>query len=98
MLEDVHDDDDSAMEVRHGTRSSRAITGMRVDTDKRKAYAGSETASLASSILKYREENGRRYHAYKAGAYFLPNDDVRAISSPSRESFYFIYCLCRMQS
>lgn len=25
----------------------------------------SSTASIASSILKYREENGRTYHAYK---------------------------------
>jgi hypothetical protein len=83
VLEDVHDDGDSAMEVRNGTSPSRAIIGMRVDTDTLQTYAGSETASLASSILKYREENGRRYHAYKAGAYFLPNDDVRAISSPS---------------
>ncbi|KAK0702219.1 S-adenosyl-L-methionine-dependent methyltransferase [Lasiosphaeris hirsuta] len=35
----------------------------------------SETASLASSIYKFREEHGRTYHAYKAGAYFLPNDE-----------------------
>lgn len=28
----------------------------------------SETASLASSILKFRQENGRSYHAYKAGS------------------------------
>lgn len=29
--------------------------------------AGSDTASLRSSILRYREENGRTYHAYKDG-------------------------------
>ena len=36
---------------------------------------GSATTSIGSSILKHREENGRRYHAYKAGKYFLPNDE-----------------------
>ncbi|KAI6765901.1 hypothetical protein HG530_006971 [Fusarium avenaceum] len=38
--------------------------------------AGSDTTSLRSSILQYREENGRTYHAYKDGAYVLPNDEI----------------------
>ncbi|TDZ53090.1 Secondary metabolism regulator LAE1 [Colletotrichum trifolii] len=33
------------------------------------------TASLTSSVLDYPEEYGRRYHAYRAGAYPLPNDE-----------------------
>jgi SAM-dependent methyltransferase len=33
------------------------------------------TASLASSVLNYRYENGRRYHAYRDGQYYLPNDE-----------------------
>ena len=40
---------------------------------------GSETTSLASSILSYRLENGRTYHSYKrdeGAAYWLPNDDT----------------------
>ncbi|RDW73611.1 S-adenosyl-L-methionine-dependent methyltransferase-5 [Coleophoma crateriformis] len=38
---------------------------------------GSSTASLASSILKHREENGRTYHAYKEERnYVLPNDEL----------------------
>ncbi|KAL8388154.1 hypothetical protein RB595_009419 [Gaeumannomyces hyphopodioides] len=37
---------------------------------------GGDSASLASSILKYRVENGRTYHAFKAGAYILPNDEI----------------------
>ena len=91
VLEDVHDDGDSAMEVRNKTHPSRVVTGMHADIDQLQAYAGSETASLASSILKYREENGRRYHAYKAGAYFLPNDDVRTgILTLSRGILFFV--------
>jgi cyclopropane fatty-acyl-phospholipid synthase-like methyltransferase len=31
---------------------------------------------VRSSIYAYKEENGRRYHAYKEGAYFMPNDDA----------------------
>ncbi|PGH23935.1 hypothetical protein AJ80_01997 [Polytolypa hystricis UAMH7299] len=36
----------------------------------------SSTASLTSSVLNYQYENGRRYHAYRAGAYPLPNDET----------------------
>ncbi|KAH7366968.1 S-adenosyl-L-methionine-dependent methyltransferase [Plectosphaerella cucumerina] len=36
----------------------------------------SETTSLASSVAKYRIENGRRYHGYQDGAYSFPNDDT----------------------
>ncbi|KAH7220181.1 S-adenosyl-L-methionine-dependent methyltransferase [Fusarium oxysporum] len=36
---------------------------------------GSSTASIASSIYKYRIENGRSYHAYKDGIYVGPNDN-----------------------
>ncbi|KAH6874267.1 S-adenosyl-L-methionine-dependent methyltransferase [Thelonectria olida] len=35
----------------------------------------SSTSSIRSSILKYREENGRTYHAYKDGKYLSPNDE-----------------------
>lgn len=34
-----------------------------------------DSTSLKSDILNYRFENGRRYHAYKAGSYLFPNDD-----------------------
>lgn len=33
------------------------------------------SASLSSSIIDYQYANGRRYHAYKRGAYLLPNDE-----------------------
>ncbi|KAF4339727.1 hypothetical protein FBEOM_6377 [Fusarium beomiforme] len=49
------------------------------DTDADSALGDdsrSDTTSLRSSILRYREENGRTYHAYKDGAYALPNDDI----------------------
>ncbi|KAH7115544.1 S-adenosyl-L-methionine-dependent methyltransferase [Dactylonectria macrodidyma] len=34
------------------------------------------TLTLASSILNYRFENGRTYHAYKDGKYYMPNDET----------------------
>ncbi|MCJ1232962.1 hypothetical protein MMC14_000916 [Varicellaria rhodocarpa] len=34
-----------------------------------------DSASITSNILDYEFENGRRYHAYKAGHYPLPNDE-----------------------
>lgn len=38
--------------------------------------ASLQSASLKSSILNYTYENGRRYHAYRAGQYPLPNDEA----------------------
>jgi hypothetical protein len=35
----------------------------------------SSTASVRSSLFEHIEENGRTYHKYKAGSYFLPNDE-----------------------
>jgi len=35
----------------------------------------SYTTSLSSNVTNYKNENGRRYHAYKEGAYILPNDE-----------------------
>ncbi|EGS19969.1 uncharacterized protein CTHT_0044650 [Thermochaetoides thermophila DSM 1495] len=34
------------------------------------------TASLTSSVLNYPIEHGRRYHAFRAGIYCLPNDEL----------------------
>ncbi|OBR02599.1 TAM domain methyltransferase [Colletotrichum higginsianum IMI 349063] len=34
------------------------------------------SSSMTSSIMQYREENGRTYHAFREGRYVLPNDAV----------------------
>lgn len=34
------------------------------------------TQSIAESVFQYKVENGRRYHAFREGAYFMPNDDA----------------------
>jgi hypothetical protein len=50
------------------------------DSDRDSAYGeslhASDTASITSAITKYRYENGRRYHAYRDGAYWAPNDEI----------------------
>jgi len=33
------------------------------------------TQSLTSSVLNYPYENGRRYHAFREGSYYFPNDE-----------------------
>ena len=38
--------------------------------------SGSDTTSLASSILNYKYENGRRFNAFRDGEYPLPNDET----------------------
>jgi hypothetical protein len=39
----------------------------------------SDTTSLTSSILHYKYENGRTYHAYRDGQYIMPNDDKEQV-------------------
>jgi hypothetical protein len=45
-----------------------------VDSDRDSAYGDSdvqsETSSLKSAVFDYVYENGRRYHSYRAGAYW----------------------------
>jgi hypothetical protein len=36
----------------------------------------SETTSIASTIMNHRFENGRRYHKFREGEYWGPNDDI----------------------
>ncbi|OBT59894.1 hypothetical protein VE03_10430, partial [Pseudogymnoascus sp. 23342-1-I1] len=36
---------------------------------------GSSTTSLASSMRRYRHENGRTYHSFRNGVYPMPNDE-----------------------
>jgi len=51
------------------------------DSDQDSAYGeslhASDTASITTAITKYRYENGRRYHAYRDGAYWAPNDETQ---------------------
>ncbi|KAL1986789.1 hypothetical protein VTN96DRAFT_5654 [Rasamsonia emersonii] len=63
------------------TRADQSQRPIEVDvkaTETDSAY-GNEfsvySASLTSSVLDYRHENGRRYHGYRDGSYLLPNDD-----------------------
>ncbi|KAJ5587023.1 methyltransferase [Penicillium hispanicum] len=49
-------------------------------SDADSAYPGSlsdasYTTSVTSGALNYQYENGRRYHSYHEGEYFLPNDE-----------------------
>lgn len=45
------------------------------DADSAYGDVESETASLTSSIMAGRFENGRRYHAYQDGLYMFPDDE-----------------------
>jgi len=50
-----------------------------VDDENDSALGSSDesyTTSLASSVKHYSFLNGRRYHAYHAGTYMIPNDDA----------------------
>ncbi|KAK1723292.1 S-adenosyl-L-methionine-dependent methyltransferase [Colletotrichum acutatum] len=51
-----------------------AVEDRDVITVEEQSVASSST-SLSSSILDYRLENGRTYHKYKDGKYYVPNDE-----------------------
>ncbi|KAF3905206.1 hypothetical protein ABW21_db0200491 [Orbilia brochopaga] len=50
-----------------------------VYSENESAYSDSDlesyTTSLSSSVENYQYENGRRYHAFRPGQYYLPNDE-----------------------
>lgn len=47
------------------------------DNDSAFEFEGSSSlTSLASAVTRYRVENGRRYHGYRDGAYWAPNDET----------------------
>lgn len=50
----------------------------------------SSTTSIGSSILRYRQENGRTYHAYKDGKYLLPNDEGENDRLDLQHHMYFL--------
>ncbi|KAM6535882.1 hypothetical protein FALCPG4_005411 [Fusarium falciforme] len=58
----------------------RALTNLLQVGDDLESSLGtdfaSSSSSLRSSILSYRQENGRTYHQYKDGKYNMPNDDL----------------------
>ncbi|CAK7270818.1 hypothetical protein SEPCBS119000_004279 [Sporothrix epigloea] len=49
----------------------------------------SSTASLRSSLINHRDENGRKYHAFKDGKYLLPTDDEEL----QRQEYQYALCL-----
>ncbi|KAH0614746.1 uncharacterized protein H6S33_000382 [Morchella sextelata] len=50
----------------------------------------SYTTSLASSVLNYKYENGRRYHSFRDGQYVLPNDETE---QDRLDLFHHIFCM-----
>ncbi|KAI5463897.1 S-adenosyl-L-methionine-dependent methyltransferase [Mariannaea sp. PMI_226] len=45
---------------------------------------------MSSSILDYRRENGRTYHRYKDGKYYLPNDELENERLDLQHHLYFL--------
>ncbi|GAB1740059.1 hypothetical protein NU219Hw_g4980t1 [Hortaea werneckii] len=58
----------------------------------------SETRSITDSVLGYEYENGRRYHAYRAGKYPMPNDEAEQERMDMQHHIYLLIYggeLCR---
>ncbi|QDS72871.1 hypothetical protein FKW77_007448 [Venturia effusa] len=65
-----------------------------IDSERDSSYgdgdAASETTSLRSTVRSYIYENGRRYHSYRAGSYWGPNDDK---AQDNLDLFHHIFSL-----
>jgi hypothetical protein len=63
----------STFSMAHTTTTDQTGTIL-VDSDGDSTFgdndSASETTSLRSAVLNYVYENGRRYHSYRAGAYW----------------------------
>ncbi|CEI61385.1 hypothetical protein FVEN_g5902 [Fusarium venenatum] len=71
----LHQEEDTIDHPDHLVADSQDDT----DSDADSALAlslASSSESLASSIMRHRQENGRSYHAFKEGRYVLPNDEA----------------------
>lgn len=53
-----------------------SLHGPQEDFPASESDTASSSASLASTVLNYQHENGRRYHAFRSGNYPLPNDEA----------------------
>ncbi|KAI2975165.1 hypothetical protein CBS147323_1035 [Aspergillus niger] len=51
---------------------------------------GDDTITLSTYITDYRYEYGRRYHSYRDGAYWGPNDDI---ANEQQDLAHHMYCL-----
>lgn len=50
----------------------------------------SSTTSLNDSVFNYQYENGRRYHAFRAGSYPLPNDELEQDRMDMQHHIYLL--------
>ncbi|KAL2012341.1 hypothetical protein VTN00DRAFT_5059 [Thermoascus crustaceus] len=59
-------------------RYANVGTGTAIDDTEEGYVSGAESdkTSIASSVLNYVYENGRRYHSYGQGKYLMPNDET----------------------
>ncbi|KXH44043.1 hypothetical protein CSAL01_11624 [Colletotrichum salicis] len=65
------------LEVDDDSSVSRSYMGLKALAKKDlNIPSSSYTASLTSSVVDYPEEYGRTYHAFRAGSYNFPNDEV----------------------
>ncbi|KAH6634596.1 S-adenosyl-L-methionine-dependent methyltransferase [Chaetomium sp. MPI-SDFR-AT-0129] len=60
----------------HETETIEVDEDLASELDDESGDASSYATSLASSVVDYPFEHGRRYHAYRAGRYSRPNDEL----------------------
>lgn len=63
------------------------------DSDSGYDERSSSHTSVHSSVYDYEQENGRTYHAYKAGRYPLPNDVEEQNRMDSKFFLALLSCL-----
>ncbi|KAH7413371.1 S-adenosyl-L-methionine-dependent methyltransferase [Cadophora sp. MPI-SDFR-AT-0126] len=67
--DDMEAAEDDAEEVQTQTQTQTQVQAH--------SYSDTTSTSVRSSVFQFVQENGRTYHAYREGKYYLPNDEVR---------------------
>jgi len=72
--------EDADLEEAHDAELQSLRAKLSIDSDETRDKSDAEVilsakASVSSSLYESVEENGRTYHRYKEGKYFLPNDE-----------------------
>jgi len=66
------------------------------DRHPRAADPDLETASISSSVREHIYEGGMRYHAYHAGKYAFPNDEVEQVRDDMKHGMVMMLCNDRL--
>lgn len=79
--------------VHQAETTIEADDGVSIDDTGYETEGGSRASTcIHSSIRDYSFEHGRRYHKFREGSYFLPNDDAEQDREDMKHAMFTLLC------